>query len=369
MAKHETIRIVQTNLLEHPAVQAWRELSLPLPSRNQRISEYPREHTSTNQRISEEAHRSIAESLQLGRVEPERIEILKGKLPNQTRKIKRLVCRLVGLGPAGSAVIGKRCGRLNAVIESTIYEDILPSLPIPSLNYYGLVEEANGEFCWLFLEDAGEEAYSARLAEHRALSAQWLGLMHTSAAQVAAPAGLPDRGPKHYLKRLRFVRDAILGHLVNPALQADGLVLLEAIVCQCDILESHWDQVEEVCKGIPQTLVHGDFVVKNLRVRSSQAGMVLLPFDWGEAGWGVPAIDLMDVDVAAYWSVVHAHWPWLGVQTIQRLAIVGKIFRCLDAIYWELPDFKYEWLKKPISCMKIYRSWLADAIRAAEWED
>lgn len=343
MAKHETIRIVypgghlrQTNLLEHPAVQAWHELSLPLPSRNQRINE-----------------------------SPERIEILKGKLPNQTRKIKRLVCRLVGLGPAGSAVIGKRCGRPNAVIESTIYKDILPYLPVPSLTYYGMVEEANGVFCWLFLEDAGEEAYSAHLAEHRALSAQWLGLVHTSTAQVAAPAGLPDKGPKHYLKRLQTVRDALLRYLTNHALQADDLAPLQTIVGQCDVLESYWDQVEEVCEKIPQTLVHGDFVVKNLRIRSSPAGMALLPFDWGEAGWGVPAIDLMDVDVAAYWPVVHAHWPWLSVQAIQQLAIVGKIFRCLDAIYWELGGFKYEWSKRPISCMRIYASRLADAIQAA----
>lgn len=345
MAKHETIRIVQTNLLEHPAVQAWRELLLPLPLQDFR-----------------------QDLRQSGQVEPERIEILKGKLPNQTRKIKRFVCRLVGLGPAGSAVIGKRCGRPNAVIESTIYEDILPYLPVPSLNYYGLVEETNGQFCWLFLEDAGEEAYSAHLAGHRALSTQWLGLMHTSAAQMAAPAGLPDKGPKHYLKHLQLVRDAILRHLDNHTLLAGDLAPLQAIVCQCDVLESHWDQVEEVCEGIPQTLVHGDFVIKNLRVRSNQAGMVLLPFDWGETGWGVPAIDLIDVDVAAYWSVVHDHWPWLDVQTIQRLAIVGKIFRCLDAIYWELSGFEYDWSKIPIGCMRIYASWLADAIRAASSE-
>ncbi len=344
MAKHETIRIVQTNPFEHPAVQAWRELQ-------SRQVEDPRSA----------AYRAY-------RVEPERIEILKGKLPTQTKRTKRFVCRLVGVGPAGSAVIGKRCWRSKAVVENTIYEEILPYLPIPSLNYYGLVEEANGEFCWLFLEDAGEEEYSARLAEHRSLSVQWLGLMHTSATHLAAPAGLPDRGPNHYLKRLRFVRDAILGHLVNPALQAEDLILLQGIASQCDALESNWDQVEAFCDGIPQTLVHGDFVVKNLRVRSNGAGMALLPFDWGEAGWGVPATDIMQMDVAAYWPVVCGHWPWLGVQALQHLAIIGKIFRCLDAFYWELPSFKYENLKTPMSNMRIYKSRLADAIQAAGFE-
>ncbi len=331
MPKHKTIKILEADLREHPAVQAWREL-------------------------------------QSVRTEPERIEILKGKLPNQAKRSKRFVCRLVGMGPAGSAVIGKRCWRFNAVIESAIYKEMLPYLPIPSLNYYGLVEEANGKFCWLFLEDAGEEAYSALVAEHRALSAQWLGLMHTSATQVTPPACLPDKGPKHYLKRLQFARNAILRNLVNLALQADDLAILDAIVGQYDVLESHWGQVAEFCEGIPQTLVHGDFVKKNLRVRSNHAGTDLLSFDWGEAGWGAPATDIKDVDVTGYWSVVRHHWPWLNVQAIQRLAIVGKIFRCLDAICWELPRFKKEWLETPMSNMRIYESRLAKAIRAARLE-
>jgi len=330
MPKHETIRILQTDLLAHPAVQAWREL-------------------------------------QSVRVEPERIEILKGRLPDQTARKNRFVCRLVGVGPTGSAVIGKRCRLRHAVIESTIYDDILPYLPIPSLNFYGMVEDANGDYCWLFLEDAGEEAYSAHVAEHRTLSAQWLGLVHTSATPVTAPACLPDKGPKHYLNRLQSARDTILRQLVNHALQAHNLAPLEAIVYQYDVLESHWDQVAEFCDGIPQTLVHGDFAARNLRVRRSQDGMELLTFDWGEAGWGVPATDVRAEDVAAYWSVVRKYWPWLNVQAIQRLAIVGKIFRSLDAIYWELFSFKYAypWLKRSMS---IYQSSLAEAIRAAGFE-
>lgn len=328
MSKAETVRIVQAGLLEHPAVQAWHEL-------------------------------------QSVHVEPERIEVLKGKLPNQTKRTKRFVCRLVGVGPAGSDVIGKRCWHSKAVIESRIYKEILPYLPIPSLNYYGLLEETNGKFCWLFLEDAGEQEYSKLNGEHRELTAQWLGLMHTSATHVAAPAFLPSKGPNHYLERLQTARDGILENLANLTLQADQLAPLETTLRQFDLLESHWDQVEALCNWIPQTLVHGDFVAKNIRFRSSQAGMALLPFDWGEAGWGTPAVDIMQVDATSYWSKVRGHWPWLDVHVIQRLAVVGKIFRCIDAVYWELPSFQYEWLKKPYYNMRIYVSRLADAIQAA----
>ena len=144
MAKQEKVRIVETDLLEHPAFLAWRELKS-------------------------------------GSAKPERIEILQGKTPNQNHRLKRFVCRLGGVGTEGVSVIGKRCQRPKAEIENTIYEEILPYLPIPSLNYYGMVAEANGEFSWLFLEDAGDDTYSALLEEHRLLGAQWLALMHTSA--------------------------------------------------------------------------------------------------------------------------------------------------------------------------------------------
>jgi aminoglycoside phosphotransferase (APT) family kinase protein len=228
-----------------------------------------------------------------------------------------------------------------------------------------MLEEANSEFGWLFLEDAGIQEYSKLNGEHRELIAQWLALMHTSARHISEPASLPDKGPNHYLERLVFTCDALLDLLPNLTVQHDDLTPVETIVSQFDLLESHWDQVEKFCAGIPRTLVHGDFVTKNLRIRSSQAGMVLLPFDWGEAGWGIPAVDIMQVDVASYWSTVHGHWPWLDVHAIQRLATVGKIFRCIDAVYWELPSFKYAWSKDPFYNMNIYASRLADAMRAA----
>jgi hypothetical protein len=75
------------------------------------------------------------------------------------------------------------------------------------------------------------------------------------------------------------------------------------------------------------------------------------------------------VDVVGYWSVVREYWPWLDVRKIHRLAIAGKIFRYLDAIYWDLPGFKYEWWKKLMINMRTYKSWLADAIRAAKLKD
>ncbi|MCK4977002.1 MAG: hypothetical protein KAS36_08720, partial [Anaerolineales bacterium] len=97
MPKQRIAKILQTNLLEHPAVMAWGEL-------------------------------------QPGRVKPDQIEVSK-------QKKKGSVYRLAGVGLGNSAVIAKRAREEKALIESAIYEEVLPRLPIHTLHYYGSIEE------------------------------------------------------------------------------------------------------------------------------------------------------------------------------------------------------------------------------------
>jgi hypothetical protein len=335
MPKHAPRELLQTDLLEHPAIKAWSRL---LPER----------------------------------VEPESVEILR-------EKKKSAIYRLEGVGLAGSAVIAKRCRQAAALIERTIYEEVLPRLPITSLYYYGLVEEPDGNFCWLFLEDAAGENYSPSIEEHRALAAQWLGHLHTSAAYITAADPLPERGPGHYLEHLQSGRAKILRNLTNPELKADGRVVLDNIISQCEFLESRWQQVEEFCAGLPRTLVHGDFTGKNLRVRTGQAGATLLAFDWEKAGWGIPAPDLApsalrgsrgfsaNPNIVTYWSIVRDHWPRLDFQTLQQLANCGKAFRCLAALNWRAQHLAYEGVRWVVEEMRIYQAELADAIQSAIW--
>jgi len=326
-----TAEIIHADLLEHPAVKAWHEL-------------------------------------RPGQAAPERIEIL------QEHK-KSAVYRLEGVGYGGSAIIAKRCLADIAAIERAIYEEVLPNLPITALHYYGFMEE-DDKSCWLFLEDAGQERFSPLIEEHRALAAQWLALMHTSAARVAAAARLPDRGPSHYLEHLRSGRDMILRHLGNPALSADDLVVLESILSQCDFLESRWDEIERECEGIPATLVHGDFRPKNIHVRTGRAGMSLFPVDWEMAGWGVPAADLAparglalapQVDIITYRTIVHECWPGLNIQALQRLVRVGWVFRRLAAINWASLDLAYEWVETALHNMRVYQAELSQAIPTIAW--
>jgi Phosphotransferase enzyme family len=351
-----TGNIVQTDVLEHPAVKAWIRLQ-------------PDCLEPKSIEILDKQKRTWL-SFQSERLEFEIIESL-GE--------RTLVYRLKGVGPGGSAVIAKQCEQVAGITERTIYEEILVRLPVPTPRYYGLVEEPDGEFCWLFLDDVGTEQCSPHISEHRALAARWLGLMHTSAACVATRTRLPDRGPDHYLKHLQVARDRIQRTKIkSAALRPDDLAVLESLVSRFDVLESCWSKVERFCDSIPKTLVHGDFQGWNMRIRHDQTGRTLLPFDWEMSGWGVPT-DLaqgtkQQVDLAIYWSIVRQFWPHLDVRDMERMANLGKIFWELATISWKSCPLEYDLLgydtvKSFVLTIKSCEGRLADAIRATIRED
>src|SRR5881396_3253109 len=291
------VRARQATLMSHPAVHAWRQL-------------YP--HS-----------------------EPRRIA------PLRVRQRKNKVYRLEGAGWAGTAVIAKRSRKADALIERTVYEEIFPRLTVPSLRYYGSLEDPDAEYCWLFLEEATGVHYSNLLAEHCTQAAQWLGLLHTSAADVAAGGRLPDGGPGRYLVLLRAARELTQQHLDNPVLDPDDIAFLDAMLARLTELDGRWNRLEEICDGVPQTLVHGDLNGKNLRLRPTSADATVLVFDWEDAGWGVPAVDLAqqavpssglsaNPDIPTYCSTVRESWPDTSPEAVQRLASCGTVFRVLE---------------------------------------
>ena len=337
MPKQRTAKILQINLLEHPAVKAWGEL-------------------------------------QPGRVKPDQIEILK-------QKKKGSVYRLVGVGLGNSAVIAKRARQEKAVIERAIYEEVLPNLPIPTLHYYGCIEEDESRFWWLFLEDVGGQQYSPFVEEHRALAARWFGIMHTTFNSAGLNVNLPDRGPNLYLTYQRSARELIPRIQTITSVAAEDLAVLTNIVSMCEFLEVHWSQVESFCDQMPRTFIHDDCLAKNVHVRTTQAGLTIAPFDWGGAGWGLPATDLGQLrlpyrgqppdnpDFATYLSVVRDQWPSLDLQAIQDLANLGQLFWSLKVISRSIPEFNYEraQIEYVMDNFRIYEATLADSIRSARW--
>jgi aminoglycoside phosphotransferase (APT) family kinase protein len=270
---------------------------------------------------------------------------------------KSAVLRLRGAGPGDTAVIAKRCRRADATTERMIYEEILPELPVPGAAYYGAVPDQDIAFAWLFLEDLGD----AQLSEggHSVMAARWLGEMHTAAATLGAASRLPDRGPTYFLGRLHTARRALLAEVAGPWLSAKKRRVLEASLAQWDTVEAHWKEIEAFCEGMPQTLVHGDFVPLHLRLRAEPGGTALVPFDWEKAGWGVPVVDLVDVDVSAYWSTVKDHWPQLSLSDLQEMALYAKILLPLGQ----------EWKRRPTSKISERRKRLARALASLGWSD
>src|SRR5437667_10407533 len=88
---------------------------------------------------------------------PTKIEVLK-----QTKR-KTMVCRQPGSGTEMGNVIAKRSFRHYDGVERIIYAEILLSLPVSWLRYYGSTEDDHRNYECLCIEDAHGRAYTSRL--------------------------------------------------------------------------------------------------------------------------------------------------------------------------------------------------------------
>src|SRR5437879_5909255 len=331
------------NLLAHPAVQAWCQLNP--------------DH-----------------------VVPDRITPAKFK-PNKPRP-NLAVYRLEGVGADGAAVIAKRCTRGGGQIERTIYERILPHVPLPGPRYYGTVprspEDPAEDGCWLFIGEIHGEKYDRLSPDHRAAAARWLGILHTEAQAAAAQAGLPDAGPTRYHEQMRATRDVIRDQVDNPAFSAADVAFLDVLVARFDELDEDWDRLVRTGTGLPPTLIHGDFNGKNLRMQASPQGLRVGAFDWEDAGWAVPAVDLAQAvdpschisaspDLATYWAVVRERWPNCDQTDIERLATCGAVWRALAAITWEAHHLARPWADAFIPNLRLYEAELTHALDRFGW--
>jgi len=297
----------------------------------------------------------------------------RGITPLRVRRRKNKVYRLEGAGPAGTAVIAKRCRTADAAVERIVYEAILSRLTVRSLRYYGSLEEPEGEYCWLFQEEAAGVDYSNLLAEHRSQAARWLGLLHTGAADAAAEARLPDGGPERFRELLQAARELMRQHAGNPVLSTDDVIFIEGVQARLDDLADRWSQIEQICSGAPRTLVHGDFNGKNMRFSCANGATTVLVFDWEDAGWGVPAVDLAQLavpssklsanpDIPTYWSTVRERWPEASREAWWRLADCGTVFRTLSALYWDTQNLAHDWAHAYVGGMQVYAAELDHAL-------
>jgi hypothetical protein len=254
-----------------------------------------------------------------------------------------------------------------------VYERILPRLNLPALRYHGYFDEGQGDFCWLFFEDAGTE----KVREPQcALPSAWIAQLHIQAAGLTGEVALPERGSSHYLDHLRSARrmiDEVLAGLSNAHDDGDDVIgTLRDLQVLLDRVEARWDAICAPCATAPRTLVHGDFGPKNVRLRSAPWGTEVVVLDWETAGWGPIAVDIPQLpsrpsrkpDKSPRWRGValdvytaNASGAWDGAdkqRELARLAAVGTVFRYLSSIRWAAEQVHSGGTLKPMARLRLY---------------
>ncbi len=282
------------------------------------------------------------------------------------------VFRLPGAGPDGASVIAKRSRRASALVERAVYEEALPHVAAATLRYHGFAEE-DGERAWVFVEDAGGEEYDPDRGEQRTAASRWLAALHTARLPARLADRLPDQGAACYRAHLVGACERLGAHAEDPALGAGGRALVRELVAGCGAVADSWQEVERLGDEMPRTLVHGDFVPKNLRVRPEAGGLVVLVFDWEVAGWGPPAADLAECpDLAAYAEAVRPVWGGPDEADLLRWTECGRLFRLLAALSWASWDLAHESTRsRCLPTLRCYADDLAGLCRkllAGKWE-
>lgn len=252
----------------------------------------------------------------------------------RTRRAKKSdVFRLLG-AVDGSPVIAKRAPRRSAEAERFVYEEVLVRLGLPTPRWYGVVEEPGDDWSWIFMEEVEGSAFAPDLKEHRELAARWLATFHTRTERLPLDGPLPANGPARYLDHLGAAQARIERSLRVEALPEGDRGHLRLVVRQLERVRGAWDRVRATLQAGPQTLTHGDFVAKNLKVGLSPSGDQLYVLDWETSGWGSPAPDLASIDLAAYHRHTRRPWPDLSLDDLAHLRHAGRILRLLAAADW-----------------------------------
>lgn len=305
---------------------------------------------------------------------PSSIEALKTRRGHIGRH-KSYIYRLHGAGDEGGSIVAKLCRNGTAALEISVYRDLLPSLGVATLRLFGTLEEKRHEMTWLFTEDAGEERFSPNDEVHLRLASAWLGEVHAGATSLQELDRLPSHGSERYLEHLSSARSQLEAAVENGSWSSEHAALLNRLLPQLAQLDADWPEIEGLSmeRELSPTLVHGDLVSKNVRVRPAGSGTALLALDWETAGRGLPAPDLAEVPIHgssdcldSYLARVRSVWPELTAESVRRLACVGRVFRLVASIDWAAYSLSWrlDYPARPMGYLQKYTERLDDALDA-----
>jgi len=263
-------------------------------------------------------------------------------------------------------LIAKRGEIEEALFENLLYTTILPRLGLGSLRCFGVVEESDNRFAWLFLEHAGHCRYNPTIREHHNLAAEWLAILHGNQLELELKNYFRKCGDEHYAASLRTARALVERGIINPVLSPSQQEILHRALHLLDQLEEKWPVVEDICATVPRCLIHGDFLGKNLRVESNGSKYQLKVFDWEAACWGLPFLDLAESliptsggqspepDMYSYISNSQYWWPNIEKKSLKGFIGLGKIFWALDCLRGHAEGLQFEWVDNIIENIRIY---------------
>ena len=149
----------------------------------------------------------------------------------------------------------------------------------------------------------------------------------------------------------------------NPVLSEDDRELLHSILAKLEVTEQVWQDLERALAEMPQCLVHGDFVGKNVRVMQTEGGRELYVMDWDISGWGAPACDIERIVPSLYRKAVKDTWPELTLDRIEQMRVVGRILRNVGLIQATSTSLYYDWVEGPMRELSLYESILGESLR------
>jgi hypothetical protein len=91
----------------------------------------------------------------------------------------------------------------------------------------------------------------------------------------------------------------------------------------------------------------------------------VLVFDWEVAGWGLPAVDLVDADLSTYAEAVRADWPELERAALERFAQLGLLLRGgVVAASWATRSLDTPYPDEAVSELVVYQRKIGRALTA-----
>jgi Ser/Thr protein kinase RdoA (MazF antagonist) len=278
-------------------------------------------------------------------------------------KIKSAVYRLHAVGPGGTVIAKWTNARGVAEIALTMQQQVLARLDGPYLRVLGVAQEPDG--AWLFLEDGGDLILDPERASDLTLAIRWLAGLH--AAEIARPAGMPDRELTTYRETLTQTCVAFPRVLEHSGLGASERETIERLARRLGMIAREWERLEPSISVLPSGIVHGDFVPNNLRVLKRHGSRFLGVLDWETSGWGTTAPDVGHLYSWGGRAVLEEFRSALGagappLARLEAFARAGVVLNTLNAVAWTLPFFAYPWIDASVVNLGHY-----DAVLAGSW--